>query len=302
MKASWIVSISLATCALPAGASAQEGGIEVFAAETLFSQGTRVSLTHIFKRKADLYMGSERIDDPLDQSFEEQRIVLGIDHGLRPDLTASVLVPFVRRSFESAGVGASSSGFGDVAVLGKLRAYKRDWLRGAMHVSLIGGLELPTADTDQRDNGALLPPSLQPGSGSLDPFVAVAANLNLNRLRFDALAFFKFNQEGSQDFEQGDFLAAEVGGAYRFLHTKYPGPSASARVGLQWRHEGSAEQAGSGVPNTGSDELLLRTGLGWHPTPGTDVSLAVDFPLDQDLEGEQLGLGTRTFFAIGFRF
>ena len=49
-------------------------------------------------------------------------------------------------------------------------------------------------------------------------------------------------------------------------------------------------------------ELLLRTGLGWHPKPNWDVSLAFDVPLYQDYEGTQLGLDYRTFIAVGLRF
>ena len=69
-----------------------------------------------------------------------------------------------------------------------------------------------------------------------------------------------------------------------------------------WRHEGQADQYGVGVPASGSEELLLRSGLSWHPAPNVDISLALDLPLHQDFEGSQLGLDYRTSLAIGFRF
>ena len=71
----------------------------------------------------------------------------------------------------------------------------------------------------------------------------------------------------------------EVAAAYRFLHRKYPGPSASARIGLQWRHDGRSELDGLSLSDSGSDELRLRPGLGWHPKPNIDISLSVDIPL-----------------------
>jgi hypothetical protein len=296
--------IALSAAALLAGgtASAQEGGIEVFAAETLFDQGTRVSLSHIYKSKGTLFRGSDSISDPLDQTLAEHRLVAAIDHGLRPDLTVSALLPFVGKELESDAGDLRSSGPGDVALLAKYRAYKRDWKRGAFHLSAIGGLELPTGRTSESKNGARLPAPLQPGLGAWNPFLGVATNLNLNRLRFDALALYKLNTEGTQDFEKGDFFSFEVDAAYRFLHTKYPGATASAKLGLQWRHEERAKQDGVTLANSGSNEFLLRSGLTWHPAPNMDISLVIDVPLYQDFHGQQLGMDYRTFLAIGLRF
>ncbi len=282
--------------------AAQEGGIEVFAAGTLFSRGTRLSLSHIYKQKGTLYDGDDEISDPLDRVFRENRAVLAVDHGIHSNLTVSALVPFVHKELESDAGDVDSAGLGDVAILAKYRIIKNDWNRGAFMLSVIGGLELPTGGTDERDAGSRLPPELQPGRGAWNPFIGLSANVNLNRYRFDANAFFKLNTEGSQDFEKGDFFATEVAAAYRFLHTKYPGPSASARIGLQWRHDGRSELDGASLDNSGSNELRLRPGLGWHPKPNIDIGLAIDIPLYQDFNGQQLGLDFRTFLAIGIRF
>lgn len=292
--------LTLLTGAAPA--SAQEGGIEVFAAETLFASGTRVSISHIYKRNGTRFDGTSEVSDPLHRTFTEQRLVASIDHGLRPDLTLSLLAPYVHKSLDSSAGDLGGEGFGDVALLAKWRMHKRDWKRGAVHLSLVGGVELPTGETGVRDNGMRLPVSLQPGSGSWDPFVAIAGTLDLNRYRFDALAFYKLNSEGAQSYDQGDFTSFDLKGAYRFLHTKYPGPTASAKLGLQWRHEGRAEQRGSIVAGTGSDELRVRTGLTWHPAPEWDLSLSVEVPLHQDFVDQQLGLDYRTFLALGIRF
>ena len=132
--------------------------------------------------------------------------------------------------------------------------------------------------------------------------MAVSANLNRGRARFDAVAFYKLNTEGSQDFEKGDFVSLEVDAAYRFLHTKYPGPTASAKLGLQWRHDGRDTTSGDKLSNTGTTALLARTGITWHPTPASDVSLSVDLPIHQRVNGKQLGLDNRVFVAVGIRF
>ena len=246
--------------------------------------------------------GSNKTKDDLDRTLTEHRLVTSVAYGFRRDLTLSALLPVVRRELKSDAGDARNSGPGDLVLLAKYRAYKKDWRRGAAHVSLIGGMELPTGETDARRAGARLDPSLQAGQGAWNPFVGVSGNASFNRFRFDALAFFKLNTEGSQDLERGDFFSLETDVAYRFLHAKYPKATASAKLGLQWRHEGSAQLDGSRLVNSGGDELILRSGLTWHPAPRWDVTLALDVPLYQDFEGEQLALDYRTFFAVGIRF
>ena len=67
-----------------------------------------------------------------------------------------------------------------------------------------------------------MPPGLQPGSGSWDPFIALSGNVSLDRFRFDASVFYKVNTKGAQQFDEGDFLSIQGSAAYRFLFTKYP--------------------------------------------------------------------------------
>lgn len=282
--------------------TAQDGGIEVFAAEPLFSSGSRVSLTHIYETKGSLYSGSNEISDPLDRERDEHRIVLGFDRGLHPDVSVSLLVPFVAKDFESDAGDLDGSGIGDVALVGKYRFHQVNWPQSTFNVALIGGIETPTGSTSESEGGSRLPPGLQPGSGSWDPFVSLSSNLSQGRYRLDANAFYKVNTEGTQDFDKGNFLSLSLDTKYRFYFQKYPGPTVGAKLGIQYRYEGRAEQDGANVANSGSSELRVRTGLSWHPAPNIDVSFKVEVPVYQDFNGEQLALDYRTFLAIGMRF
>ena len=284
-------------------ASAQEGGIEVFAAQTLFEGGTRVTISHIYKRKGSFLSGTNEVIDPQLRLFEENRTVVSIDHGFTPDFAAVWLVPYVDRKMESVAAGTQrATGIGDMAMLGKFRFWKKDWKRSTAQLALIGGVEMPTGKTHASAAGVRLPPGLQPGSGSWDPFIALSGNVSLDLFRFDASVFYKVNTEGAQQFDEGDFLSIQGSAAYRFLFTKYPGPTASASVGLQYRYQDHHKLAGVTVANSGSDELLLRFGIGVHPTPQWDVSVSVDVPIYQDMNGMQLAQDIRLFVGVGVRF
>ena len=299
------VVAGILACNFAAVGQAQDGGIEIFSGETLFEQGTRLSLTHLYERRSGLREGTDRISDPTDAIFERHRLVLGANYGVTPHFTAAALVPIVRTVLDQDGPGASaldSFGLGDTALLAKLKVHSRHWPRGAFSVSVVLGSELPTGSTDERDGGTRLSPSLQPGSGSLDPFASVAASLDSCLWRFDGQLFYKWNTEGARDYDGGDLATAAAIVAYRFLHDPYPGPSHSARIGLLYRFQGRAEQRGRLVHDSGSTQILVRSGLTFHPNPAWDIVVNVDVPAYQSVRGRQLGQDVRTFLGFGYRF
>jgi hypothetical protein len=285
---------------------AQDGGIEIFAGETLFSHGTRVSVAHLFSQKSDLYAGSDTVADPTNAKQREHRMVLGYNYGWTPRVTVGALIPAVARRSEFIDMGGpaslSSRGLGDVALFGKYRLFTRDAYRKSFNISVIAGLETPTGATGERDGGQRLAASQQPGSGSWDPFFAIAATSSYGRWRIDGQIFYKANNQGSQDFEDSDLFAVGISAAYRYLHRPYPGASNAARIGLVWHELGSARQGGAQLANSGASRLILRTGLGFHPRPAIDISFNFDLPLYQNYDGAQLGLDYRTFLAFGYRF
>ncbi len=292
----------------PAGAFAQQGGIELFSGNTIFESGTRVSLSHIYFSRGSLFSGSEEVGNPLERSTREHRMVLGFDHGVTPKLALSFLLPVVEKESESLGPSGNSQvrGLADAALLGKYRFFSEYWPQSAFHASVIAGLELPTGSTDERDGAGFLPFSMQPGTGSVDGIAGLGLTLSPGRYRFDLHAIYKANNEGDRDFSEGDYLSIGLDFAYRFYHAKYPGPSASAKVSLHWRHEDPDELAGTNLENTGARELRIRGGLVYHPYPEIDLVALVEIPIYGSFKaanGEgQLALDVRTFFGFGFRF
>ena len=283
-----------------AGVSAQDGGIEVFSGHTIFESGSRVSLSHLYSSRGSLFSGSEEVANPDARSMREHRAVLGFNHGLTPEFSLSFLLPYVEKESNSLDPAENfqTRGLADAALLAKYRFFSEYWSQSAFHVSVIGGLELPTGSTKESDG--------QLGSGSVDAIAGLGLTLSLGRFRFDTHAIYKANNEGSRNLSEGDFLSIGSSFAYRFYHAQYPGPSASAKIGLSWRHEGPDELSGADLDNTGLRELRLRAGLVYHPYPEIDLVALVEVPIYGNYEsavgGDQLALDVRTFFGFGFRF
>ena len=171
-----------------------------------------------------------------------------------------------------------------------------------VHVAGAVGVETPTGSTSESAGGVRLTPGMQPGSGSWDPFISLTANLELDLWRFDAIALYKENTEGSQDFEDGDDFAFDLVGSYRFLHDPYPGQSANAKLGVLYRHDGHSSLDGVSLPFTGSDVWFGRFGLTWHPSPAWDLNFTLDMPFASDFNGVQLGADYQVALAVGLRF
>ncbi len=287
-------------------ADAQQGGVELLAPEMLFAKGWRFSLTALHKEERDLYQGTRTVTDPLGQRFSEQAVVLGADYGVRPDFSLSVLVPYVYRELRvfdgTRHTHLTAEGVGDVVLLAKWRAWKKDWRRGAAHWAFVGGMEFPTGEARERRGGVRLPTKVQAGRGAWTPIVATSANLELDKLRFDWVGLLKLNQEGASDLRKGTVYSTELDAAYRWWHAPYPGPSHSVKIAVVYRHESRARQFGSDVRNSGSDIVIVRPAMTFHFTPATTIKVSYDWPVYRDYNGQQLGYERRFAVAFGIRF
>ena len=291
-------------------AAAQDGGIEVFAGETLFEKGLRVSFTELYKPKSKLYSGANEVANPEGQFNDEYRSVLGVDYGFSRNLTLMALVPYVHRDYKLSVAEAggdlgdqSLDGFGDVTLMVKHRGYHVEGRGRTFNLAWLAGGGTPTGETDARlSNGDLAPPRMQPGLGSWNPFLSSAMTAGIDRWRFDAVIFNKVNTKGDQDYEKGNFFSASVSVGYRFLHYKYPGPTFGERLGGQYRHEQRAKLGGALQTNSGSEQVLLNPGLSIHPIPRMDLNIFTRIPVYQDYNGTQLSWDPQLVLAFGFRF
>lgn len=285
---------------------AQEGGLDILDGETIWADGTQVSLSEIFRRKATFYRGSDRVGDPLDQALSESRTTASINYGVLPELTLSALVPYVYRELRLGGPSGreadGAGGPGDVTLIAKYRVYKEDWHLGSFNWTVFAGGELPTGQTHDRIGGTRLPPELQPGSGSWDAIVATAATFEVDRWKVNSVLLYERNGEGARDYKFGDLLVAEVTVGRRLVVEKYPGPLLRADLGIQWRHELAAVQGGSRLADSGGDTVLLKPGIVFWPRPWWGVIVSAEIPVWRDLRRVQLGEDYGIFASISYRF
>lgn len=240
--------------------------------------------------------------------FEE--VFTGV-HAVTGDLTLGLTLPTVQKELEfktSAGKTSqvTSSGFGDLSLVGVYRFYRRDVPRATTQFSLIGGFKAPTGSTSQRDRNTpaltgtasrRLPRPLQPGSGSWDGILGVAGFQNLDRLSFYASVQGKINSE-DDNFRFGnnlhyDFTIDYVTRAERnlFFVLEFNGINAG-------RNEASDKR----VRNSGGHTLFISPGIEYLPLPYMILESSVQIPVVQDLNGRQSEKRVSLVFGVRYLF
>ena len=244
--------------------------------------------------------------DPSDADRDRTAWVLVsvLGYGANSDLALFGVVPYVDRSLDitqgSARRTRSASGLGDISVFGRYTVFRRDWPGRTLRVAPFTGLELPTGDDDETDSFGRLPASVQPGSGSWDPFGGVVLSYQTLDFEVDAQASYRANTKAN-DFEFGDVARLDGALQYRL----WPRELGSGVPGFLYGvleanliHRDKDQVSGTNDPDSGGLSLFILPGL-QYVTKRWIVETGVQIPVVQDLNGT--ALEKDTIFRAGFR-
>lgn len=231
-------------------------------------------------------------------------LVSVLGYGATSDLALFGVVPYVDRSLDITEGGTrrsrSASGLGDISLFGRYTVFRRDWPGRTLRVAAFAGLELPTGDDDETDSLGRLPPSVQPGSGSWDPFGGVVVSYQTLDFEVDAQASYRANTKAN-DFEFGDVARLDGALQYRL----WPRELGSGVPGFLYGvleanliHRDENRAGGTDDPDSGGLSLFILPGL-QYVTKRWIVETGVQIPVVQDLNGT--ALEKDTIFRAGFR-
>ena len=229
--------------------------------------------------------------------------VLG--YGVNSDLTVFGVVPYVDKRLELTEGGErrahSAHGLGDVTLFGRYTVFKNNFPGGNFRVAPFAGVEMPTGDDDESDAFGRKPASVQPGSGSWDPFGGIVATYQTLDFQIDAQIAYKANTEAN-DFEFGDVARLDASLQYRLWPRQLKGGVPGFLYGVletNLIHKDKNRIAGVDNPNSGGTTLLLVPGM-QYVTRRWIVEAAVQLPVVQDLNGT--ALENDYIVRAGFRF
>lgn len=271
---------------------------------------------------------------------------VSLAYGVTADFTISARVPFIARTDIREGahvhpgggapaigtvdVLGDASGIGDLTLMGQYRVLNDRAL--ATEVAVLFGVKPPTGATNRRtDTGEVFDAEFQPGTGSWDAMVGLAASKRLGPWSLDANILYVLASQGTQQTDLGDRLQYNAAVSYRLLG----GPTlAGMRLGAlpePMYHGGPhshREAAGDTAPSAGALDLVLELNGEWHAktvqagvtdansggnvlflSPGLRYSMnawssfvSVGVPIIADLNGAQAEPDWRLFTGVAVNF
>lgn len=198
-----------------------------------------------------------------------------------------------------------SEGPADTMLLTKYRFFADDPFIPEHEVSALVGLSVPTGSINERDNGSLLPYSMQLGTGTVDPIVGVLYEGSHAPWWWGAdLLFTKRVYKNARDYKFGDELRFDL---YAMYQPRYD-LVAELQINNRWWGEiyGQADNAEEGTGHImnnpakpfatplwdpdqyGGHQMNLTMGVQWQPWEKHIINLQGGFPIYQDLGGLQM--------------
>ena len=228
--------------------------------------------------------------------------VLG--YGVTGDLALFGIVPFVNKDLKlTTGNGRltrQADGPGDMKIFGRYTIYKNNFSGGNFRVAPFTGIKLPTGDSKRRDGTGLLPPVVQPGSGSWDPFGGIVMTYQTLNFQIDAGASYQANSTAN-GFAFGDVSRLDSSFQYRLWPRKLGSGVPGFLYGIMevnLIHQNNNRTHGITDPNSGGTRLFLAPGL-QYVTRRWIIESSVQLPVVQDLNGT--GLKNDFIVRAGFR-
>ena len=288
---------ALRTLATPAAAAPQT-----------FNTALPIARGELLWREQFLYrkLGGDR--SAADRQVKLRGAISVLGYGAGADLALFAVLPVLDKELDvtppgMARLSRSTTGIGDARLFARYTLFKSNFPGGSFRIAPFAGLELPTGDDDDRDRLGPLPPPLQLGSGSWDPFVGIVTTWQVLDFEVDASASYKLNAR-SGGFESGDETRLDASLQYRLWPRRLRGGLPGFLYGVletNLAHQGRDRRGGLADPDSGGTSLMLSPGL-QYVTLRWVVEAIVQLPVVRDPNGRALrdDLAVRAGFRIKF--
>lgn len=272
----------------------------------------------------------EEIDNPAGQRLESSVTQLFVGYQWSRRVGVQVNVPWIDRWYRRPEGDrietGEESGLGDVALLAHWQVWERVRGTSTLILSLLGGVKLPTGDTDRlREEleegltaaGLAAAPDAQGegsgegasavhghdlvlGSGSTDVVLGARLSGTVGRGFLEAAAQYALRTTGDFDYRFADDLQAQLsGGGYLLLDHER---SLALGVQVAAERKGEDDLAGETLDDTGIESLFAGPLARFTRGDRWFVELALDFPLSIDNSSVQIVPDSRARFGLTHRF
>ena len=266
-----------------------------------FFVGAAEQFTHFGTTQLD---GRKVADDG--QYIDSFITQLAVGYNFNERWSAQMNLPFISRSFGSATMPETVSGFGDLSVIGNYRAYQFTRDDFTFNWTILGGVKLPTGDATQLNRPEDDFPEgigghdIALGSGSVDGIVGTGFSARWKRAFINAQMQYAIRTEGHYSHRYAnDWTWSGGPGAYLWLGEQ-------GTLSLQALTSGEAKDFDTyaGVADADSAITAVYLGPQLNFTWGGSLAaqLGVDLPVSLANAGLQVVPDYRIRAAVTWKF
>jgi len=220
---------------------------------------------------------------------------LGLSQNYRHLRQVNVFDPLVLGNHEFA------DGFGDLDLDFKYR-FKAQSESFPVDLAVFGNLKFPTGQTHERNKqGELIDAENQPGSGSWDGSLGVAASKTWGTWGASGTLGYITKGEGAQHFKAGDVLRATAS-ASKKLPWEPAGWKLYPSLGVQFLNEFKGTKNGEIDRNHGGQQVFAIPGISAKPLDRLVLNMSVPMPVYQEYNGTHQKQDYVVHFSVGVRF
>jgi hypothetical protein len=276
-------------------------------APPLFPGGELISYNSIFTTRGQMPGNTDAISATARPTFSHEG-EFNFTWGFYRNFDLTVLVPIITNRFGMPGISTvGGTGLGDTMVLVKYRFYRRDSPRGTTQASVTFGPKIPTGLTTLTGtNGDLLPAGLQPGSGSIDFFLAAnwtyTGLFNSRRLVADEDFHSLLRTEGSQRTRLGTSVESRFWLSYRPYESRDGAREWFIGPVFTWLHSQDDRVAGANQDGSGGDVLMTGVTSYVGVRPGMHVWMGMDWDVTHSTGASFMPVRRHISFGITQQF
>jgi len=251
---------------------------------------------------------TQKHKDPssLDREMDVTAFTSVFVYGVTSKLALIGVIPILDKELEARATGTQreSTGLGDVSTTARYQVFERNRSGQTWRGAVLGGLKWPTGKNKESDGLGRLPPPVQSGTGSYDPFVGTVWSTLWLSGELDADLVYRRNTRANS-FKFGDVIQSNFSYQHRFwprvLKSEGVPHFFYAVLEANNIYQEKNEAGSTKNNNSGGYQLFITPGLQWV-TQRTVLELASQLPAIQDLNGTTLETNVRliTSFRIWF--
>ncbi|HEY6172404.1 MAG TPA: transporter [Candidatus Kapabacteria bacterium] len=192
------------------------------------------------------------------------------------------------------------NGLSDLAVFGRYRVFDDE--QSSFFMTVIAGVKLPTGATNAiNDEGELLNPHIQAGTGSTDPLLGLDMFYGGGDYSFSLNLMSCYPTMGAQNYQFGTMLNYSINGKYNLLNFGEMN-SIIAAFGVSGELHAQESMNGEAVVNTGGNTTYLFPGVQLLVGSMLTFDLSYHIPIVHELKGTQLGESYKVMAGAQYLF